>query len=133
MNLHLEETLQVLSWITGSAVIAFLAVAKFKHDVKKEKKDDEDKSEERELLGIRGLLDANAALRDELRKDYLNIKSELSQKILETDMAWTRARECESHRQKQEAEIAGMKMEMEDMRCEFAEFKKICETQHAKN
>ena len=116
---------QVAASILGPILIAWLSIAKFRKESEKDQK-------VTDALGIKGLLDANAKLRDELRGDYQVIKAELAKKTIENDLAWERARKCETNKIEMEKEIVGLKFELDDIRCEFQEFKKVCEVSHVK-
>ena len=120
---YLPVVAQVSASILGPILIAWLSIAKFRKESEKDQKTTD-------ALGIKGLLDANAKLRDELRNDYQVIKAELARKTVENDLAWDRTRKCEINKLEMEKEINGLKVELDDIRCEFQEFKKVCETKH---
>lgn len=117
---------QVSASIIGPILIAWLSIAKFRKESEKEQKTTD-------ALGIKGLLDANSKLRDELRSDYQIIKAELAKKTIENDLAWDRTRKCEINKLEMEKQISVLKIELDDIRCEFMEFKKVCESKHNLN
>ena len=120
--------------LAGSGGLTWLAFRKFKVDLRKEQQATEASTKQGEqsnvLSWVQQTYDANAKLRDELMAYAEQLKKDITIKANEADLAWQRGRACEGLRAQQILEIASLKVEAQNIRCDFLEFKKFCETNH---